>query len=555
MKLRLKGDNIDHLWGEKWSFRVVLKGDARIFGMKQFSLQHPERRNYLYEWLYHQFLKSEDVLSLRYHFVNVSVNGRDLGIYALEEHFDKLLVEHHQRREGPILRFTENLMWQENLQWTHPFPDADVTTYGSYLSSDVDVFKTRAVMADSTQRTLFLAASGLLESFRAGRITASAIFDVQKMADYLAISDLLSAEHGTRWPNVRFYYNPITALLEPIGFDGMPGTLLLETFASRYGPYLGAKTQPRSRIHYDNDSYFISLLSDERMFEGYLSSLKKVSDPAYIQTRLESLSEPLSRGERIIQSEFPFWRFERDVLDHNRRHIQAILTPPKCLHAYFQGIHDRKIVLKIGTIQPLPLVPTGLILNKTTVVALESRDVLPGRTKSGLPTYRKVSFQLPSHIEWADSLADSMRVEFRLLGSKEKRRERVFPWLHEVLQADSRQLDPDAKPLRDFEFIHIDETLRKIRLKAGEWYLDEPVVIPPGYDVIGEPGLTLHMSNSAKILSHSPVHLIGSSESPIVFDSPDASAQGIFIASGGLESVLEHVVFKGLSNRPTADGH
>ena len=141
-----------------------------------------------------------------------------------------------------------------------------------------------------------------------------------------------------------------------------------------------------------------------------------------------------------------------------------------------------------------------------------------------------------------------MRVEFRLLGSKEKRRERVFPWLHEVLQADSRQLDPDAKPLRDFEFIHIDETLRKIRLKAGEWYLDEPVVIPPGYDVIGEPGLTLHMSNSAKILSHSPVHLIGSSESPIVFDSPDGSAQGIFIASGGLESVLEHVVFKGLSN-------
>ena len=547
-RLRLKGDNIDHLRHEKWSFRVVLKGDARVFGMKQFSLQHPESRNYLYEWLYHEFLKSEDVLSLRYRFVNVSVNGKDLGIYALEEHFDKLLVEHRQRREGPILRFTENMMWQENLQWTHPFPDANVSTYGSYLSSDVDVFKTRAVLADSTQRSLFLAASGLLESFRADRLAPSDVFDVQKMADYLAVSDLLNAEHATRWHNVRFYYNPITARLEPIGFDGMPGTLLLETFASRYGHYLGTQTQPRSRIHYDNDSYFISLLNDEKVFEAYLSSLRKVSEPAYLRERLEGLSDELERGNRIIQSEFPFWQFDRGVLDHNRRYIQAILNPPKCLHAYFQGVRDGKIVLKIGTVQPLPLVPTGVILNGTTVIAPQRREVLPGRTESGLPAYRMMTFPLPSHTAWTSSLADSMHIEFSLIGSNEKRRERVFPWLHEMLQADSHPLDLDTKPLSDFNFIHVDETRRTITLRTGEHSLDEPVVIPPGYDVIGEPGLLLRMTKSAKIVSHSPLHLIGSEAHPIVFDSSDGSAQGIFISSGGRESILEHVVFQRLSN-------
>jgi hypothetical protein len=187
-RLRLKGDNTDHLRHEKWSFRVVLKGDGRIFGLKQFSLQHPESRNYLFELLYHAFLKTEDVLSLRYHFVNVKLNGKDLGIYALEEHFDKLLVEHRRRREGPILRFNESLMWQENLQWTRPFPEADISTYGSYLSSDVDVFKTASVLADSTQRTLFRTAATLLESFRAGRLRPNDVFDVQKMADYLAVS-------------------------------------------------------------------------------------------------------------------------------------------------------------------------------------------------------------------------------------------------------------------------------------------------------------------------------------------------------------------------------
>ena len=32
-------------------------------------------------------------------------NGRDLGIYALEEHFEKRLIEHNRMREGPIVRF------------------------------------------------------------------------------------------------------------------------------------------------------------------------------------------------------------------------------------------------------------------------------------------------------------------------------------------------------------------------------------------------------------------------------------------------------------------
>ena len=53
VKIRLKGDWVDHLLGDKWSFRIVTKGENSLFGMKQFSIHHPKARNYVYEWIFH----------------------------------------------------------------------------------------------------------------------------------------------------------------------------------------------------------------------------------------------------------------------------------------------------------------------------------------------------------------------------------------------------------------------------------------------------------------------------------------------------------------------
>jgi len=48
--------------------------------MKQFSIHHPNTRNYVYEWIFHQALKREGVLSLRYDFIEVTLNGKFLDI-------------------------------------------------------------------------------------------------------------------------------------------------------------------------------------------------------------------------------------------------------------------------------------------------------------------------------------------------------------------------------------------------------------------------------------------------------------------------------------------
>ena len=70
-------------------------------------MQHPRTRNYINEYIFHKFLQYEKLPHLRYQFLPTYINGKYLGIYALEEHFGKELIENSNLREGPILKISD----------------------------------------------------------------------------------------------------------------------------------------------------------------------------------------------------------------------------------------------------------------------------------------------------------------------------------------------------------------------------------------------------------------------------------------------------------------
>ena len=116
-EIRLKGDWTDHLLdAKKWSFRIILEGTETLNGMRKFSVQHPKTRNYLWEWLFNKVVKRNNLVGLRYDFVDLELNVVDrdsiqriqLGIMAIEESFDKILIENNRRREGVIIAFDES---------------------------------------------------------------------------------------------------------------------------------------------------------------------------------------------------------------------------------------------------------------------------------------------------------------------------------------------------------------------------------------------------------------------------------------------------------------
>ena len=135
-KVRLKGDWVDHLTSSKWSFRVSVKDEETILGMKEFSLQHPVHRNYLGEWILQKAMRRESILALDFDFIEVIVNKHSFGIYAIEEHFDKRLIENNKFREGIIIKLDEDLRWA-NIQRNFK----DVKLPSTFYSSAVEAFQ------------------------------------------------------------------------------------------------------------------------------------------------------------------------------------------------------------------------------------------------------------------------------------------------------------------------------------------------------------------------------------------------------------------------------
>tara|TARA_B100002003_G_scaffold73257_1_gene68273 strand:+ start:1171 stop:3843 length:2673 start_codon:yes stop_codon:yes gene_type:complete len=556
VKLRLKGDNLDHLEGEKWSFRIKVSGDNTIFGMKIFSIQHPRTRNYIYEWIFHQALKGEGILSLRYKFINVTLNGEDLGIYALEEHFDKRLIEYNKSREGPIVKFNENLYWDEKLQQEIPFNNGrSVKTSesinrngsGEYLSSDITAFQTRKWLSDST-KYMYHKAVQLLESFRRGELKTSEVFDIHKLAIFLALTDLMGAHHDAHWQGQRFYYNPITSRLEPIGFDADGGTPIKSVCATldmreiQIGSQ--AKLASKSSIPYFN--FFEMIFNDTTFYLEYIKSLERVSEPAYLDKFLVKVNDELENNLNILRSEFPYFRYSKDVFYRNQKYIKTVLNPIKGMHAYFSKSFNNTLELELGNIQSMP-VEVISVSYKDSVFEPFREIILPAKYPSNPVGYRNVSFTFPKDFAWSNTMISDLKVHYKILGTSRNRYESVFPWSYldsDFVENDFIRKKPNA---HNFKFLLIDEANKQIFVKPGKWNINQSLIIPKGYKVIAKEGTQLNLSNFAKILSYSSFEFLGTEEKPIIINSPDSTGQGVIVMNTNRASLLENVIFENLS--------
>jgi hypothetical protein len=208
-QVRLKGDKIDHYDSELLSIRLKYKKDDR---KRVLSLQHPKTRRYISEWIFHEILKHEGLPYLDYSFVVVYINGKFKGLYAEEEHFSNCDIEKKWNRpHSPILRFDDENYWPEGL--TNLSREFDTQ---SYNEAKIKCFNYNK----SEQKSRFyMQIAMLLKGYQNGTLDAHEVFDLDLMAKYYALVDLVGGSHSLRWLNRRFYFNPNSGRFEPAGFD------------------------------------------------------------------------------------------------------------------------------------------------------------------------------------------------------------------------------------------------------------------------------------------------------------------------------------------------
>ena len=358
---------------------------------------------------------------------------------------------------------------------------------------------------------------------------------------HFAICDLMGTQHATEWKNVRFYWNPVTSLLEPIGFDGN-GWLPVEDLCYR----LRDRRDKGFWREFSAGDFYAQLFRDPAFLEKYVQKLDYVSTAGYLEGLLDEAREGLERNIHIIHMEDPEFQYSADVLFQNRKYIRSVLEPVRAAIAYYENSTPEGLQVQVGNPHYLPTVVVGASCGEFVLDA-ESEVTLPGKTELAVIDFQRLTLRVPPDFTWKDEMYPQLKIRYKTLGMDTIREASVTPWPYldpAVIAKDPTKAAPNS---HEFEFVVTNEASHEISLMPGSWTIDSDLVFPAGYIVRCNGNTTLNLTSSAAIISNSPLQFIGHDESPIVIESTDGTGQGMLVLDADGDSELSDVIFRNLT--------
>ncbi len=527
--MRIKGDIPSKAFGEKLPFRIEVKGDKTLFGMRRFSLHHPMARGYLDEWIFHKLLKSEEIMSLRYDFIDVTLNGKDLGIYALEEHFDRLLIENNKRREGVIIAVNEDLDIRSS---------AYTGRRVSYEIPEIQVYNQKRIIADQTLNDQFDTAKNLLESYRKKILPLCKVFDCPILARYFSLVDMTHANHAAKYGDFKLYYNPVTSTLEPIGFDA-------EINQSR--PFFAEKWQNYTRLP-GSELLISSIFSDQEFISLYIKEVEKYTEKNYLDNFFNENDKEIRQKLQILYGDYILYHFSPSLFYDSQNELRSIVSPLKGVNAYYQQNDKNNLIIDVGNILSLPIEIVSIVIGDNIEIYPNNIKVLNARSFEEAISYISTDFSFPINFIWQDDMKNNLKLKYKLLGSTKLMSDPIIPWRYFDAGVLENNVITQNYTYKDFPFISVDEKEKVIFVNKGKWEINKDLIIPKGYRVIVSEGIEINLLNLASIISYSPLEFKGNEENPIKIFSSDASGQGLVILNAGDKSFLRYTVFDNLSN-------
>ena len=268
-QLRLDGAAVEPLRGERWPLMLQLHGDGQILGMRSFTLREPEAPAFRGEASLLAHARLEGIVTVRTALVELTLNGRRLGLVEIADVPAAELFESQQRREGPVLRFER------------PPPLDAAPPVGAPLASALRPGAIERSKKLSRQRDTALR---LLRAALSGAAAPSDVFDPVLFARFVALAELWDAPHALAWRNVLLYANPLTARFEPVVHPCAPA-------AGSEAP--------------DGGSFRRWLLSDPTVRTAYVAERSRLAGDLSTGTLASELVAQAEARARVLDREHP----------------------------------------------------------------------------------------------------------------------------------------------------------------------------------------------------------------------------------------------------------
>lgn len=266
---RIKGHAKEH-WDNNFSLKIKTKKNNFYNGMKRFAIQTADDRGFLNEWVFHKYLKYNGLINLNYFFIQPSVNGNKFKIYSVEENFDDLLLDRNKKKDGLIFRITN----QDKIIKLQKTTDKQkFEKHKKYLERNIKLFFENKLSAES-------------------------IFDLESMAKIFAISEIWGYKHAIHDSQLRFYFNPDTLLIEPIGYD-----MSLLYHIDKYGTLLSKNYYDRF-IKNTKNNYIEFLLKDLSFRNELQKEIIKITKKDNLKTFLDNNDNLIKNNLRKLYKSY-----------------------------------------------------------------------------------------------------------------------------------------------------------------------------------------------------------------------------------------------------------
>ena len=503
IKLRVKGDRKIHFYNPSTtSYKIDIRGNKRLWGFEEFSVQKPVIRNYSYEYIFQKLNKELGNISLEYKLVDLWVNGVSRGIYSIEEGFSKELLERNSKRNGPIYGVRDDILGL--------YPNI---IYDSY--SEVKWMK--------KNNDLLKSGYAILNGLKDRNENISNYIDWESWAKFFAVVDMSQAYHGSLAKSVRIYYNPVSGKIEPISYDGHYGTadfsnFIILDFINKNSncSWICGEREWFMRFLFDQDSNPRS-----EFIEPYLKYLNILISDEFLEKFQNKHKLKIEEMNKLFYSDFSkhdniLWQglcpyvYDENFLEDRAKKIRTKLASTDLSNFIFSKL-DKKLMVKFA------------------------RKSLPIKLKSNcnLKLKKFDDFWISSSktITWKNDCKDIVIETV----NKKKRKFKIFdnPVLNTKLPIDFKN------------FISIEEIIPGKKIGKNFYpqeekiFINQNIKIPKNINLVLKENQKIFLKNSSTIVFFGDVKLIGSDENKILI-------QGIAPGYGSIISLRNNFFAKNL---------
>jgi hypothetical protein len=491
---------------KKRAYKVKVKKNSTIYSMSEFKLLPPKSRFYLTELIGQNLAKKEGLISINYFFINLFFNGDDLGIYAVEEHLTKELIEKNNKRNGIIFSYNQD-------------------------TGKIKIFNEKKYLKNGEFNKEQI---NFIKSIWNGSINnPKKILDhinIDKFSRYFAIIDLMDGFHALE-NNSLFYLDPISLTIEPI---------LREFNSYRYvdGPpsYDWISINQFSKVKNNSSFYkkfYSELFNNSDFLNNYVKNLEKLSNKTYLDNFFKNNKKKFKKQLSYIHKSYPTYNFPEEYIYLKQDQIRKHLSQKKIL---LSKINSNNII-ELENLSKYPL----------KIIKIENKKI------NYIKEYEKLIIY-PNKIKFTkidNSISDSFEFDnnfeiFYEINNLKKSYLNINPISKNLEKIKINYSFDEDKNLEEFFFI--DYKSKIIRPKNKKLIVNKNIFFPKDYKVVFSKNTKIDLIDNSRIISRSSFEVNGEKNAQVLFTSSDNSSSGILIHDSKEKNIFKYTSFTNFNN-------